>query len=187
MDLNKLTTGDRVIAISGIVLFIFSFFDWLGAEASAGGFSVSQAKSAWNFTLTLIAVLIGIAMVVIVALKAFDVKLPDLGGTSWSLVLLVMGVVAFAFVLIKLDRRTQHRHRRVQRRRLEDTRVRHLRRADRDGRPRGRRLAALPGGQGRIIGSAAECPSDRLNRNPAPSTWPPLRRGPCRAYRLLMP
>lgn len=102
MDLNKLTTGDRVIAISGIVLFIFSFFDWLGAEASAGGFSVSQAKSAWSFTLTLIAVLIGIAMVVIVALKAFDVKLPDLGGTSWSLVLLVMGVVAFAFVLIKL-------------------------------------------------------------------------------------
>jgi hypothetical protein len=102
MDLNKLTTGDRVIAISGIVLFIFSFFNWLGAEASAGGFSVSQAKSAWSFTLTLIAVLIGIAMVVIVALKAFDVKLPDLGGTSWSLVLLVMGVVAFAFVLIKL-------------------------------------------------------------------------------------
>jgi hypothetical protein len=102
MDLNRLTTGDRVIAISGIVLFISSFFNWLGAEASAGGFSVSQAKNAWSFTLTLIAVLIGIAMVVIVALKAFDVKLPDLGGTSWSLVLFVMGVVAFVFVLIKL-------------------------------------------------------------------------------------
>lgn len=102
MDINKLTTGDRVIAISGIVLFVFSFFDWLGAEASAGGFSDSEAKGAWSFTLTLIAVLIGIAMVVIVALKAFDVKLPDLGGTSWGLVLLVMGVVAFAFVLIKL-------------------------------------------------------------------------------------
>jgi len=39
---------------------------------------------------------------VIVALKAFDVKLPDLGGTSWGTVLLVMGAVAFAFVLIKL-------------------------------------------------------------------------------------
>jgi multisubunit Na+/H+ antiporter MnhF subunit len=102
MDLNKLTMGDRVIGISGIVLFIFSFFDWLGVKAEAGAFSAEAADSAWSFTLTLIAVLLGIAMVVIVALKAFDVKLPDLGGTSWGLILLIMGVVAFAFVLIKL-------------------------------------------------------------------------------------
>jgi multisubunit Na+/H+ antiporter MnhF subunit len=100
MDLNKLTTADRVIAISGIVLFVFSFFDWLGFKSKIG--DISDGKNAWGFTLTLIAVLIGIAMVVIVALKATDVKLPDLGGTSWGLVLLIMGAVAFAFVLIKL-------------------------------------------------------------------------------------
>ena len=101
MDLNKLTMGDRVIAISGIVLFIFSFFDWLGYEG-AGPFGGSVAGNAWDFTLCWLAVLIGLAMVVLVALKAFDVSLPDLGGTSWGLILLVMGVVAFAFVLIKL-------------------------------------------------------------------------------------
>jgi multisubunit Na+/H+ antiporter MnhF subunit len=102
MDLNKLTMGDRVIAISGIVLFVFSFFDWLGVKAEAGAFSAEANGNAWDFTLCWLATLIGIAMVVLVVLKAFDVKLPDLGGTSWGLILLVMGVVAFAFVLIKL-------------------------------------------------------------------------------------
>jgi hypothetical protein len=103
MDLNKLTMGDRVIAISGIVLFIFSFFDWLGYEAKGtlSGLDLG-AGNAWDFTLLWLAVLLGIAMVVLVALKAFDVKLPDLGGTSWGLVLLIMGATAFAFVLIKL-------------------------------------------------------------------------------------
>lgn len=102
MDLNKLTMGDRVIAISGIVLLIFSFFDWLGLEAS-GPIEASATGNAWDFTLCLFAVLIGIAMVVLVAVKAFGAALPDLGGSaSWGLILLVMGAVAFLFVLIKL-------------------------------------------------------------------------------------
>lgn len=104
MDLNKLTMGDRVIAISGIVLFVFSFFDWFGASLKnvPAGFSASEGGNAWDFTLPMLAVLIGIAMVVLVALKAFGVDLPDLGGTSWGLILLIMGAVAFAFVLIKV-------------------------------------------------------------------------------------
>jgi hypothetical protein len=103
MDLNRLTMGDRVIAISGIVLFIASFFNWLGAKVDQGPFEVSDAKSGWGFTLTLIAILIGIAMVVLVALKAFDVKLPEMSGQlTWGTILLIMGVVAIVFVLIKL-------------------------------------------------------------------------------------
>jgi hypothetical protein len=50
--------------------------------------------------LTLLAVLIGIAMVVLVALKAFGVQ-PQ-SGAPWGTILLVMGVVVFAFILIKL-------------------------------------------------------------------------------------
>lgn len=103
MDLARLTMGDRVIGISGIVLFIASFFDWLGAKVDQGPFEVSDAKSGWGFTLTLIAILIGIAMVVLVSLKAFDVKLPEMSGQlTWGAILLIMGVVAFVFVLIKL-------------------------------------------------------------------------------------
>jgi hypothetical protein len=102
VDLTKLTMGDKVIAGSGIALFIFSFFNWLGVEVNNGPFNASESKSGWGFTLTLIAILIGIAMVVLVALKAFGVDLPALGSVTWGLVLLVMGSVAFVFVLIKV-------------------------------------------------------------------------------------
>jgi len=102
MDLTKLSMGDKVIAISGILLFIpISFLDWF--QASAKGFpgAGSSGGNAWDFTLTWLAVLIGIAMVVLVALKLFEVKLPDVGGASWGTILLGMGAVAFAFVVIK--------------------------------------------------------------------------------------
>lgn len=98
MDLTKLSLGDKVIAGSGIALLIFSFFPWLGIEVGP----YSDSKSGWSFTLTLIAILIGIAMVVLVALKAFGVDLPALGKVTWGQALLGMGAVAFVFVLIKL-------------------------------------------------------------------------------------
>jgi uncharacterized membrane protein YhaH (DUF805 family) len=52
MDANKLNTGEKVAAISAILLFIFMFFDWFGVEVSgAGGFSGSvpgAGGSAWD-------------------------------------------------------------------------------------------------------------------------------------------
>jgi len=102
MDLTKLSLGDKVIAGSGIALFIFSFFNWLGIKVSSGPLEFSESKGAWSFTLTLFAVLIGIAMVVLVALKAFGVDLPALGNATWGQILLGLGTVSFVFVLIKL-------------------------------------------------------------------------------------
>jgi uncharacterized membrane protein YhdT len=108
MDLNKLTRGDQVIGISGIVLFIFSFFNWLGATVSVGargipGFSASGADNAWGFTLTLLAVLIGIVLVAYVVLKAVGVEIPDqFGPVTLSQVLLGLAGIAFLFVLIKV-------------------------------------------------------------------------------------
>jgi len=99
MDLNKLTMGDRVIAISGIVLLIFSFFDWAQPKVEGQVLSnLGADRNGWDMTLTLLAVLLGIAMVVIVALKAFGVDLPD----SINQVLFIAGVVAFVFILFKL-------------------------------------------------------------------------------------
>lgn len=102
MDLTKLSTSDKVIAVSGILLFIpISFLDWFTASAKGIPGAGSSGGNAWDFTLTWLAVLIGIAMVVLVALKLFEVKLPDVGSASWGTILLAMGAVAFAFVLIK--------------------------------------------------------------------------------------
>jgi hypothetical protein len=99
IDLNKLSTGDRVIGVSGILLFVFSFFNWFGVEVEGFG---SDAKSAWGFTLPLIATLLGIVMVALIVLKLLDTKLPELGGITWGQVMLGLGVFVFAIVLIKV-------------------------------------------------------------------------------------
>jgi hypothetical protein len=104
MDISKLSRGDQIIGVSGIALFIFSFFKWLGysfkSSAVPTGFNASYG--AWSFTLCWLAVIIGIALVAYVALKAAGVKLPDLGGVTWAQVVLGLAAVALLFVLIKL-------------------------------------------------------------------------------------
>ena len=37
MDLTKLTLGDKVLAGSGLALFVFSFLPWFGVEGYGGG------------------------------------------------------------------------------------------------------------------------------------------------------
>ena len=46
MDLTKLSNGDKVVAGSGIALFIFSFFPWYGVD----GFS--DGRSGWDYFFT---------------------------------------------------------------------------------------------------------------------------------------
>ncbi|HEY6317949.1 MAG TPA: hypothetical protein VI462_08705 [Acidimicrobiia bacterium] len=103
MDLNKLSRGDTVIGISGIVLFIFSFFNWLGFNFKGGVFNVSASASAWHFTLTLLAVLLGLVMLAYVVLKALGVEIPEkFGSVTLAQILLGIAIVAFLFVLIKV-------------------------------------------------------------------------------------
>jgi hypothetical protein len=105
MDLSKLSRGDQIIGVSGIALFIFSLFKWLGysykGSAVPGGLG-GVSQSAWSFTLLWIAVVIGIALAVYVVLKAVGTKLPDLGSVTWAQVVLGLAALAFVFVLIKL-------------------------------------------------------------------------------------
>lgn len=109
-NMDKLTPGDQIIGVSGIVLFVFSFFDWLGATASfsgngnlPGGITASAADNAWGFTLTLLAVLLGLALLTYVVLKAAGVGMrSSFGSVTLAQVILGVAAVAFLFVLIKL-------------------------------------------------------------------------------------
>ena len=98
MDLNRLSTGDKVIGVSGVLLFVFSFFPWLGF--SFGGFS--ESRSAWTFTLCWIAVILGVLLVAYVVLKAMDVALPELGSITWGQVALGIATLAAVLILIKI-------------------------------------------------------------------------------------
>jgi hypothetical protein len=106
MDLSKLTRGDQVIGVSAIVLFIFSFFHWLGFNAGGhtiSAFGQTAAWGAWHFTLTLLAVLLGLVMLGYVVMKALGVEIPaKFGNVTLAQILLGIAAVAFLFVLIKL-------------------------------------------------------------------------------------
>lgn len=101
MDLNKLTTSDKVIAGSGILLFIAYFMPWFKVDFGPGG-SVSASGGDVDFIWSTFPMLIGLVMAgVVIASKLFDVKLPDL-PVPWGQVHLGLGGLAALLVVLKL-------------------------------------------------------------------------------------
>jgi hypothetical protein len=97
VDLNKLSTSDKVIAGSAIALLIFSFLPWFGFDGESAG-------NGWDFFLWgIIPVLLGLVMLAQVAITAFspETKLPDLPIT-WGQVHLGAGILAAVLVVLKL-------------------------------------------------------------------------------------
>jgi uncharacterized membrane protein YgcG len=76
MDLDRLTTGEKIAGVSAILLFIFTFFDWFGVKATgaAGSITVPGGGSAWDALdiIPWIIVLAVIAVLVMVYVKASD-------------------------------------------------------------------------------------------------------------------
>lgn len=94
MDLTKLTVSDRLVAGSGIALFIFSFLPWYGKG--------SYTESGWSyFFWGIIPTLIAIVLVALVAIRVFapQVKLPEL---PYGLVFLGGAGLAALLVILKL-------------------------------------------------------------------------------------
>lgn len=98
MDLSKLSTGDKVIAGSGIALFIISFFPWFGIDL---GFGASYSEGGWGSIFSMFGILVGLAMLAAVVLPAFGVELPELGA-PWSQVLFIAGFVCLGLILLQL-------------------------------------------------------------------------------------
>jgi hypothetical protein len=96
VDLNKLTTSDKVVCGSAIALLIFSFLPWYGL---AGG-----SRNGWDYFLFgIIPVLLGLVMLAQVAITRFSpqTKLPTV-PMGWGQVHLILGGIAALLVLIKL-------------------------------------------------------------------------------------
>ena len=100
MELSKLTLGDRVVVISGVLLFIFGFFKWYGIDI---GGETAGFNGYHYFLFGVIPVILGVAMIVQIGLARFsDVNMPSLGSLSWGQVHLILGCVAAALVLLKV-------------------------------------------------------------------------------------
>jgi hypothetical protein len=103
MEADRLSTGEKVSAVSAILLFVFMFFDWFGVEVSgvpgfSGTVSSSGGGSAWNaldvipiFLMLAIVAAIGVA---VIRLTDADVEPPV------SMNAIVAGLGGFAVLLI---------------------------------------------------------------------------------------
>ena len=101
MNLNRLTMGGRVVAISALLLFIDSFLPWFHKCVSfsfLGVSSVCGSHSAWSKPLSLLGILVAIAMLVQIGLELAAVDLPRLGTISWAQAQLVAAGLVFLLV-----------------------------------------------------------------------------------------
>lgn len=99
MDLSRLSTGDKVLAGSGLALFVFSFFPWFSYD---GFYDISE--SGWDYTMTgIVPTLIALALVAyVVVTKVLDnVTLPEL-PVPYGLVVLGLAGLAALLVVLRL-------------------------------------------------------------------------------------
>lgn len=106
MEVNKLNTGEKVAAISAVLLFIFMFFTWFGVEVSgAGGFSGSvpgAGGDAWD-ALEFIPVILVIAIVAAIGVAVL--RLTDSAyepPISMNAVVTVLGGLSVLLILFRI-------------------------------------------------------------------------------------
>lgn len=103
LDLKKLTPGEWITAVAGVLLLIFGFFKWYSIDLG-GGFEFS--RNGWQSPgafWSILAILIGVVLAAHVIIeKLANVDLPErLGSVGWGVFHLAGGVLAFVFILIK--------------------------------------------------------------------------------------
>jgi hypothetical protein len=97
VDLSKLTTSDKVIAGSGIVLFIASFLPWFGLDGFSGSGNAWDVGFFWGA----MPAILGAVTAAVVMLKANGTELPKL-PIPWGQAFLIVGALCGALVILKL-------------------------------------------------------------------------------------
>jgi hypothetical protein len=107
MEVDKLSTGEKISAVSAVLLFVFMFFDWFGVEISGvPGFSGTVAGggggSAWQ-ALDLIPILLMLAVVTaigvaVVRLTDADIEPP----ISLNTIVAALGGLAVLLILYRI-------------------------------------------------------------------------------------
>ena len=106
MEVDKLSTGEKIAAVSAVLLFAFMFFDWFGVEVSGvPGFSGDIAGgggSAWDaldvipiFLMLAIVAAIGVA---VIRLTDADLELP----VSLNAIVAALGGLAVLLILYRI-------------------------------------------------------------------------------------
>jgi hypothetical protein len=112
VDLNKLTLGDKIVAGTGIVLFIgLLAFPWHHIEISAFGFSASTNRTGLqspNSFWGILAFLLVIAVVAVLILRRLTtVDLPEI-PIAWNQAIFYGTIAVIALLFIKLVSETNY-------------------------------------------------------------------------------
>lgn len=106
MEADKLSTGEKLSAVSALLLFVFMFFDWFGVEVSGvpgfGGDVSGAGGSAWDaldmipiFLMLAIVAAIGVA---VIRLTDADLELP----VSLNAIVAALGGFAVLLILYRI-------------------------------------------------------------------------------------
>lgn len=106
MEVDKLNTGEKISAVSAILLFIFMFFEWFGAEVSGvSGFSGSvpgEGANAWD-ALDVIPIFLMIAIIAAVGVAVVRLTDADLEPPiSLNAIVAALGGLAFLLILYRI-------------------------------------------------------------------------------------
>ena len=101
MDTSRLTTGDIIAGVGGIVLLISLFLPWYGASVDVAGFSASESGSGWEAMsfIDILLFLIALVAIAVVAARAAG-RLP--AEVPAAVVLLGLGALAVLLVLYRI-------------------------------------------------------------------------------------
>jgi hypothetical protein len=107
MEVDKLSTGEKISAASAILLFIFMFFDWFGVEVSgvpgfSGTVSSSGGGSAWD-ALDVIPIFLMLAIVVAIGVAVIRLTDADLEPpVSLNAIVAALGGLAVLLILYRI-------------------------------------------------------------------------------------
>ena len=102
MDVDRLSTGEKVAGVSAILLFIFMFFDWFTASASNGFISVSVGGSAWD-ALDVIPIILMVAIIAAIGVAVVRLTEADFEPTiSMNAVVAILGIISVLLILYRI-------------------------------------------------------------------------------------
>jgi len=106
MELDKLSMGEKIAAVSGVLLFVFMFFDWFGVEVSGvpafAGTVEGNGGSAWDaldvIPIFLVVAIVAAVGVAVIRLTDADVEPP----VSLNTIVAVLGALAVLLILYRI-------------------------------------------------------------------------------------
>jgi uncharacterized membrane protein YhaH (DUF805 family) len=103
MDVDRLSTGEKIAGASAVLLFIFMFFDWFTVDIDGEGlFSLSVGGNAWEaFSwIDLFLMLTIIVVVALVVIRLTDALIEP--PVSLNAVVAVLGGIAVLLILYRI-------------------------------------------------------------------------------------